>query len=672
MIAKVRRDGVVELMVMRGAIEAEAARLQSLSLSLLSLDDGPLTCFAYGKPLQQGAHIMKILVCDDDEAIISAYRQVFQKSGPDRSGDTLKALANELFADEPAEAASLPSRIFDVHFAMQGLDAVAMVEAALEQGEPFKVAFIDIRMPPGIDGRETARRIRRLDANINIVIVTAYSDHSVTDIASVAGPADKIFYICKPFSADEVLQMATALSQRWNHDTRQVELLQEKIAELAESEARAQHSANHDFLTGAPNRMAFQRALSERLINGTRNFALALLDLDRFKFVNDTFGHDAGDDLLRTIYTVLRTYSPEGTLIARLGGDEFALLFDTDGADHALPICQDIVKACAGSFSIFGNSVQIGASSGLLMGMNHPDQDADNLLRYADLALFAAKRQGRDQVCIFDAAMDASQKFRRQIELGLDEAISKGELELHYQPIVEREGLDIVGFEGLLRWTSPEHGEISPAVFIPIAEESIIIHRLGDWVIDRALQDCREWPDQYVSINFSPRQFKRETFVEYLCARAGHWQVPHARVQIEVTETTIFDNVERATEILLKLHELGFRIALDDFGTGYSSLFHVKNFALDCIKIDRTFIEGLGTDRYSAAIVSAVTQLARGLGLFVVAEGVETEAQCQALRMIGSSHMQGYLFGKAAPQSETLERLMSDTAATEEHRRQAS
>lgn len=601
---------------------------------------------------------MKILVVDDELSVREAYRHVLKDGQETDKQDKADLLARELFGDGEEEgnggSGRQPCHIFEVHFAEQGLEAVTMVEEARRAGVPFKVAFIDIRMPPGIDGRETARRIRAADSDINLVIVTAYSDHSATDIAAVAGPPDKIFYISKPFSADEIRQMAVALSRRWEHDTGQIELLREKIAELATSEARARHAALHDFLTGAPNRLAFQNALSLAALNRADNFAVALIDLDRFKHVNDTFGHGAGDDLLVSIYEILKSTAPDDAVIARMGGDEFGVLLPFSDQTSAKKACHDLIHACSRSFPIFGNSVRIGASGGLLIPADHPHRDKQEMLRLADLALFAAKRAGRGQVCVFDQAMDDTHRFRQAIEAGLHKAIERNELALHYQPIVERDDLRTVGFEALLRWESAEHGMVSPAIFIPVAEESKLIDELGEWVLDRALQDSREWPDMFVSINFSPRQFKRLDFVEWLDSKVRQRGVSPAQIQIEITETAIFEDSERAADVLRQMQAKGYRIALDDFGTGYSSLFNIKNFSLTCIKIDKSFIEGLGRDKHSAAIVNSVVHLARSLGLNVVAEGVEHEDQCQMLRITGCSHLQGFLFGKAEPAEQAI------------------
>jgi EAL domain-containing protein (putative c-di-GMP-specific phosphodiesterase class I) len=313
---------------------------------------------------------------------------------------------------------------------------------------------------------------------------------------------------------------------------------------------------------------------------------------------------------------------------------------------------------------VFGNSVQIGASCGLVDCAGHPERDASELLRYADLALFAAKRGGRAQVRLFDADLDLSQQFRQRIETGLNQAIGRDELRLHYQPIVERETLDVVGYEALLRWTSHEHGEVPPGVFIPIAEESTLIHRLGDWVVEHALRDAAAWPGKFIAINFSPRQFKAANFAERLAAEAAKRGVAPQRIQVEITETALFQDVERASRVLEHLRAQGFRIALDDFGTGYSNMFNLKNFTVDCIKIDRSFVSDLGRDRESAAIVSAIAQLARGLGLTIVAEGVEQPGQADLLRTAGCSHMQGYMFGRAQPLAD----LDEDRPAADRHK----
>ncbi|QIG81814.1 GGDEF domain-containing response regulator [Sphingosinithalassobacter tenebrarum] len=590
-----------------------------------------------------------------------SYRQVFgQRSEAAAGGAALSAMAAELFGDEEqAEELSAPpapvQEQFDCDHFSQGLPAVDAVAASIESGERYAVAFIDVRMPPGIDGKETARRIRAIDPDINLVIVTGYSDFSPLDISRAAGPADKIFYIAKPFQAEEVMQTATALSARWRVDielrearaalAEKIDQLEEQKLELAANESKAVHMANHDSLTEAPNRLAFMRALTEH-VRERQRFAMAMLDLDRFKLVNDTFGHLAGDELIRMVYALLQETVPQGAVVARLGGDEFALLSHVTSEDEAVMCCERVIKAISTSFKVFGHSVQGSASIGMVVADPENDKDPVDLMRRADLALNESKRAGRGVVRVFDESMDESIRFRRQIEGGLSEAIAKGELKMVYQPIISRDGLEIIGFEALMRWNTEEFGPISPAMFIPIAEESNLIHELGDWAIDEAAKTLQQWPGQYVSVNFSPRQFRRQNFVGHIIERVQHHGIAPDRIQIEITETAIFDDAERAAETLYRLRQMGFRIALDDFGTGYSSLYNIRRFALDCLKIDRSFIDGMGRERASAAIVHSIIHLGRALGLEVVAEGVETQEQLDTLLVAGCSHLQGYFFSR--------------------------
>lgn len=595
---------------------------------------------------------MRVLIVDDEAAMHDSYRRSF---APVTADGKLSAMAAELFDDAPVESDDTPQ--FECVHHMQGLDAVAEVERALATGSPFPVAFIDVRMPPGIDGKETARRIRALDPEINICIVTGYSDFSPAEISKVAGPTDKLFYLAKPFEVAEIVQTATALGRRWEADRElsaaratlasQVLQLEEQAAELAANESRAIHLANHDTLTEAPNRLAFQRALTERA-RQPGGFAVAMIDLDRFKLVNDTLGHLAGDELIRDVCGRLQAAVPDGGLVARLGGDEFGLLYETAGPDAAVMAADRVVLACSQTTRVLGHPVQGSASAGVVVA-DENRRDPVDLLRRADLALNDAKRAGKGVARLFDDSMDEGIRVRRRIEDGLGRAIEQDELAMVFQPIVARERLEVVGFEALLRWNTTEYGPISPATFIPIAEESNLIHDLGDWVLDRSLDVLARWPGQYVSVNFSPRQFRRHNFVGYIVERVQRAGVHPSRLQIEITETAIFDDTDRAAETLYRLRQMGFRIALDDFGTGYSSLYNIRKFALDALKIDRSFIDGMSRERESAAIVRSIVHLGEALGLSVIAEGVETQGQVDLLRVAGASHYQGYHFARPVP-----------------------
>ncbi|MBB3911088.1 putative bifunctional diguanylate cyclase/phosphodiesterase [Sphingomonas desiccabilis] len=578
-----------------------------------------------------------------------SYRHAFRRPEGERS---LSAMAAELFEEDGNGAlAADPDPELELVHVSQGLEAVAAVEEAVRAGRPFAVAFIDVRMPPGIDGKETAARIRAIDPDVSLVIVTGFSDFAPAEIFRAAGPADKIFYIAKPFEAVEVVQTATALAHRWQLDrelaatraalAEKVARLEEQALELAANESKAAHLASHDSLTEAPNRLAFLRALSER-VHVPGCFAVAMLDIDRFKLINDTFGHFAGDEVIRTVCNVLSEQIGDDGLVARLAGDEFGLMMSVSGEDDAVMRCERLLRACSGTLSIFGQSVQNTASIGLVVADADHQRDSVDIMRRADLALNEAKRAGRNLVRVFDESMDDSVRFRRQIESGLGQAMANGELSLVYQPIFARGGLEVVAFEALLRWCSPEHGMISPGMFIPVAEESGLIHDLGDWVVGEALEAAKRWPGQFVSVNFSPRQFRRQNFVAQLVGQVQRAGVSPNQLQIEITETALAENAERAADTLYRLRQMGFRVAIDDFGTGYSSLYNIRTFALDTLKIDSSFVDGMGRERESAAIVHSIIHLGRALGLEVVAEGVENETQLQALRLAGCSQVQGY------------------------------
>jgi diguanylate cyclase (GGDEF)-like protein len=608
---------------------------------------------------------MRVLLIDDEPAIHDSYRRCFASGTEETRAAQLREMAAELFgASDDAEEAPATADCFELTHADQGLAGLQNVALAIAEGKPFQVAFIDIRMPPGIDGKETARRIREIDQDINLVIVTGYSDHTALSIAKVAGPIDKIFYINKPFEPEEIVQTARALGHRWYADielknakaelAQKVEFLEKQSIELAANEARANHVANHDSLTGSPNRLAFLRVLNETLLQGTSSISVGLVDLDRFKNVNDTLGHFAGDELIRQVcHKLTRIVGAKG-VVARLGGDEFAICIPCVTSEVAQVVCRELIEACSEEFAIFDHEVKVGASMGLVHRAAGVCKDPIDLLRLADIALYDAKRGGGSQVRMFDASMDESVRFRQGIEHGLRKAIANDELTMMFQPIVDRDNRHVSGFEALIRWTKSDGAPVSPAVFIPVAEESSLIHDIGEWVTERAMLACKSLPEQYLSINFSPRQFRRAEFSDRLISRARYHDINPSQIQIEITETAIFDDHEHAALTLDTLRSAGFLIALDDFGTGYSSLFNIRNFALDCIKVDKSFVDSMGREHQSAAIINSVAHLARSLGLHVVAEGVETEIQYQALRLAGCSHMQGYLFGKPMTLTEAI------------------
>jgi diguanylate cyclase (GGDEF)-like protein len=384
--------------------------------------------------------------------------------------------------------------------------------------------------------------------------------------------------------------------------------------------------------------------LTARLARDRQHQNILMIDLDRFKAVNDTLGHSAGDDLVRKICTGIQGVLPPDAVLGRLGGDEFGVIVEAAAEARMASICTHILKVCAQTRYIMGHEVQVSASIGVAQqGSTHSEME---LMRQADLALYAAKREGKNRCRVFDTALDKATRYRLSIENGLERALRSGQLKMVYQPIVKADDGAILGFEALIRWDSPDHGAISPAEFIPIAEETGLILDIGDWITRQALRDCRRWRGPYVSINLSTRQFLRHNVGERILRYAAEADVRPEQVQIELTETAIIDDVERAAYNLKIMRAAGVRVALDDFGTGYSSLTYLKQFAIDCIKIDKSFVDNITRDRQSAVIVASVSKLANSLGMSVVAEGVETEDQRRILIATGVKALQGFYFSK--------------------------
>jgi diguanylate cyclase (GGDEF)-like protein len=428
----------------------------------------------------------------------------------------------------------------------------------------------------------------------------------------------------------------------------------EDITERRRNEKRIEYMAHHDALTGLPNRLLFHARLEDALARARRGerCSLLYLDLDRFKAVNDTLGHPAGDALLQEVTRRLRSATRETDTVARLGGDEFAIVQSSvDQAPQAALLAQRLTAAVSAPYYVAGHQVDIGVSIGIAIASGDCET-SDMLLKNADLALYRAKLDGRGTWRFFEPEMDAQMQLRRRLELDLRLALDAEQFEMHYQPVVDLRQDRVIGLEALLRWRHPEQGLISPAEFIPLAEEIGLIGNIGAWVLRRACADAVSWPKQIkIAVNMSAVQF-----------RAGSWLVdmvdevlqstalPPARLELEITETAMLRDTEETLATLHGLKALGAGIALDDFGTGYSSLSHLRRFPFDRVKIDRTFVQCLGkTENDSAAIVRAIVGLCAGLGVAVTAEGVETREQLEWLLAERPVDAQGFLLSRPVP-----------------------
>jgi diguanylate cyclase (GGDEF)-like protein len=423
----------------------------------------------------------------------------------------------------------------------------------------------------------------------------------------------------------------------------------EDITERRQIEAKIAHMAHHDVLTNLPNRTLFRERMEDSLVRSARGELVAVfcLDLDHFKTVNDTLGHSIGDALLRAVTERLLGCVRETDTVARLGGDEFAVIqIGLDTPCEASVLAQRIIDRMAAPFVIDAHQVVIGTSVGIAVAPND-GREADDLLKKADLALYRAKSDGRNTYRFFEPDMDASMQTRRQLELELRSAISMGQFELHYQPLVNLNNRQVTSFEALLRWRHPERGQVSPAEFIPLAEEIGLIIQIGEWVIHQACHDATTWPENvHIAVNLSPVQFKSRKLVETITLALTNSGLAANRLELEITESVLLNDSQATLATLRQIKELGVRIAMDDFGTGYSSLSYLRSFPFDRIKIDRSFIRDLGKSEESAAIVRAVTSLGASLGMAIIAEGVETAEQFDRLREEGCTEVQGFFIGK--------------------------
>jgi diguanylate cyclase (GGDEF)-like protein len=419
--------------------------------------------------------------------------------------------------------------------------------------------------------------------------------------------------------------------------------------------------AHYDPLTDLPNRVLFQKSLTEALARRARKgdqLAVHFIDLDRFKTVNDTLGHPLGDALLREAAERLRRCVREGDTVARLGGDEFAVvqtgLSDMDGATR---LAARIVTAMAAPFDLAGHQVVIGASVGVSAAPSD-GEDVDELLKKADMALYRAKGDGRGAFHFFERAMDEQLQARRALELDLRRALRDGEFELFYQPLYHLGDERVTGCEALLRWNHPERGMVSPADFIPLAEEIGLIVPLGDWVLRNACAEAARWPDHVrLAVNLSPAQFRDRGLVATVVSALAASGLPAQRLELEITESVLLQDNAANMAMLHDLKALGVRISMDDFGTGYSSLSYLRSFPFDKIKIDQTFVRDILHDSDALAIIKAVLDLGASMGVITTAEGVETQAQLDALRGQGCAEIQGYFISRPAPAGDIARML---------------
>ncbi|MBM9594574.1 putative bifunctional diguanylate cyclase/phosphodiesterase [Roseitranquillus sediminis] len=560
----------------------------------------------------------------------------------------------------------LGRRGFEMLEAENGTEALDIVER-----EHVDLILLDIMMPD-IDGTEVVRRIRRTLSADQLPIIMVSAKTLSEDVAQSLdlGAND---YIIKPVDFTVALaRIHSQLDRKRIADGQALETAKDReelqrTSALLESEASArkrsqdqlQYLAYHDELTGLMNRVAFREKMTSAMEDPRRverGYHALFIDLDRFKAINDVYGHTVGDNLLRQVGARLTATLKDAVAVARLGGDEFAALIAEDGvANRALERAQQVVETLSEPFenddeSRWHISASVGVANSELC-----DFRTDTLMKAADLAMYNAKAAGRGRTVVFEQRLLDEQRERSLLEVDLRRALDREEFTVYYQPLIDASTKKINGFEALVRWHHPEKGLISPGMFVPAAEESGLINRLGAWVLRRACADAAAWVEPVpVSVNLSPEQFRDPDLVSAMKVALERSGLPAERLEVEITEGCLLEAGEKNVEILGRIRELGVRVAIDDFGTGYSSMAYLQNFVFDKLKIDRRFISDLNSNANTSAIISAIVQLGTSIGIKTTAEGIETEDQLEAVIAHGCSELQGFLLSVPLSLEDTV------------------
>jgi len=611
----------------------------------------------------------RILIIDDNAAIHHDFRKVLCVPADQAAQATLDLLEAGLFGTS-VSAAVRPS--FEIDSAHQGQQGVTMAGQAVAEGRPYAMAFVDMRMPPGWDGLETIEHLWKTDPDVQVVICSAHTDYDWTEVVARLGHSDKLLVLRKPAEPIEVLQCATALSRKWenerlvkDHVGRLEEVITVRTHGLEAANRQLRHLATHDALTGLPNRVLLDDRLAQAMAHADRDqrsFALMVCDLDRFKLINDSLGHGAGDELLQEVARRLSAVARTADTVARVGADEFVLVGSSlADAEDAVQLAARAIEALRAPVRIAGIDVHASPSIGIAL---YPEDGVtlEALRAHADAAMYSAKHQGRGNVRRYVPGMHAGTEDRVQMESELHHAVELKQFELYYQPKVDTRTGVVRSAEALIRWAHPSRGLVSPAEFIPLAEECGLIGAIGVWVIREACRQARAWQDEGVpslriSVNLSASQFREVGLVDSIRRALDDVGLLARYLEVELTESAVMSDPEQSVAILEQLSAMGVLVSVDDFGTGYSSMSYLRRFPIDKLKIDRVFINEIASRPEDASIVRAIVSLAHSLNLKVVAEGVETPAQLDFLKTAGCDEYQGYHYSRPLP-ADQFQRLI--------------
>ena len=609
----------------------------------------------------------RILIVDDTASIHQDFRKILCA---DPNGEpSLESLEETLFG-----TTTKARQAYELDSAYQGQEALALVNKALADKAPYALAFIDMRMPPGWDGLQTIEQLWEVDPRLQIALCTAYSDYSFEAIEARLKYNDQLLILKKPFDHLEIRQMASALTWKWQlaqDIALKVIGLERTIEERVQELLKVSHLLQYDALTELPNSTLLGDRLTQAIALGRRHdtqLAVIFIGLDRFKRINNALGYPVGDEVLQQVSQSLVAAVRESDSVFRYGSDEFVILLqDVQHPQQSQHVAQKILNAVSATRHVAGHDLSITASLGISIYPNDSGT-AVELIKHAETAMHTSKERGSDRFSFYTDDMNHRAQHRQNLESAIRQALEREEFVLHYQPKLDLKSGRIVGAEALIRWFQPRSGWVSPADFIPVAEDSGLIVRLTQWVLRQACEQAQAWHAMglaplCISVNISAIDFRQRDFVDHLATLLKQTGLPPTQLELEITESVLMQNVDETVEILNRIKAMGVRLALDDFGTGYSSLSYLRRFPIDVLKIDQSFVHGLKVNSQDEQLISAIIGMGKSLDLNIIAEGVETVEQLKFLQTQLCEEGQGYLFSKAVP-SKDFARLLQAGSAT--------
>lgn len=613
----------------------------------------------------QHTYSNRVLVVDDDLLIIDEYiRCLGEDFESDRSTTTLSDLEKVLFGEETNVHGGAN---FKVHSRNQGEAAVEAVADAIKAENPYSIVFLDIRMPPGMDGIEAGKKIRLLDRNVNIVIVTGSAGLEPENLGKVIPPADKVFFFKKPFHSVECRQLAAALCGKWHSDRALRNANEDLEKRVEERTAALQKIAYFDLVTKLPNQLLLieeLKALIEKAEDTIGDTVVILFDIDRFSFINETMGHDAGTELLCSIGKRLtRTFCDDSgrqnAVVGRFGADEFAILVPRIESESEIRDVTEIIReTIEAPFLINGRELFLTASIGVAWHPVH-GRDAKSVFRCAEAALHRSMRTLKGPITYYHSEMRYRARYKFDLAVEFRKAIESGQICAHYQPQQCTVTGDLAGLEALARWTRPDGSMVPPSDFVPLSEEIGISDLLFESIMRSVCTDVASWREQRdwkipVSVNLSAHQLRNRDLVGLIEGILQSKGVDQKLINLELTETVLLEDLTIAQPLLEELAAFGVGIHIDDFGTGYSSLSYLAKLPVQTLKIDQAFIAQLSDSSANNRVVEAIVALGKAMKLDVIAEGVETDQQYAIVRQLGCNLAQGYFIARPMPADQLL------------------